>query len=426
MTIHTVAEGETLTSIAREYGVSPSLIQELNQLSDPNSLITGQALVILYPETVHTVESGETLSGIAGEYGVSVIQLLQRNPDLSGLSNIYPGQTLVISYQSPPDVRITMTGYAYTYISDAVLRRTLPYLTYLSVFSYGLRPDGSLIEPQDDQRLIDLAREYGAVPLLMLTSLNEGGTFSSELINSILASEALQDAVIENVISVVQAKGYGGVEADFEYIDGQYREEYASFVAKLNGALGDGYTVMTDLAPKTSRDQPGLLYEAHDYRALGEASDLVFLMTYEWGYQYGPPMAVSPINNVRRVIEFALTDIPDYKILTGVPSYGYDWTLPFIRGESSAESLSYRRALELARNVGAEIQFSTEDAAPYFEYADDGGRQHIVWFQDARSSEAILKLVQEYSLEGAGVWNIMRWYPQVWTVMIGMFEISKI
>ena len=191
MTIHTVPEGETLTSIAREYGVSPSLIQELNQLSDPNSLITGQALVILYPETVHTVESGETLLGIAGEYGVSVIQLLQRNPDLSGLSNIYPGQTLVISYQSPPDVRITTTGYAYTYISDAVLRRTLPYLTYLSVFSYGLRPDGSLIEPQDDQRLIDLAREYGAVPLLMLTSLNEGGTFSSELINSIFGQRSL-------------------------------------------------------------------------------------------------------------------------------------------------------------------------------------------------------------------------------------------
>lgn len=69
---------------------------------------------------------------------------------------------------------------------------------------------------------------------------------------------------------------------------------------RLNAA---GYQVITALAPKTSSDQPGLLYEAHDYRGIGEASNFVLLMTYEWGYAYGPPMAVSPLNKVQEVID---------------------------------------------------------------------------------------------------------------------------
>ena len=57
-------------------------------------------------------------------------------------------------------------------------------------------------------------------------------------------------------------------------------------------------------------------------------------MTYEWGYTYGPPMAVAPIGAVRHVVEYALTQIPASKILLGFPNYAYDWTLPYAAGES--------------------------------------------------------------------------------------------
>ncbi len=53
------------------------------------------------------------------------------------------------------------------------------------------------------------------------------------------------------------------------------------------------------LAPKTSSGQPGILYESHNYAALGAAADFSTIMTYEWGYKYGPPMAVAPLNKVR-------------------------------------------------------------------------------------------------------------------------------
>ena len=168
-----------------------------------------------------------------------------------------------------------------------------------------------------------------------------------------------------------------------------------------------GWFVTTALAPKTSSDQPGLLYQGHDYAGMGEAADYCLLMTYEWGYTYGPPMPVSPIDNVRRVILYGLTQMPAAKILMGMSNYGYDWTLPFVQGQSKAEKLTNYQAEARAAYYGVEVQWDEEAQAPFYTYIDDAGREHIVWFENERSWKARLSLVGEYGLAGIGIWNIM-------------------
>lgn len=145
-----------------------------------------------------------------------------------------------------------------------------------------------------------------------------------------------------------------------------------------------GYQVSVALAPKTSSGQPGLLYEGMDYEKLGNAADHVFLMTYEWGYTYGPPMAVAPINKVREVLDYAVTEIPREKILMGVPNYGYDWKLPFVRGGSGATLIGNVEAVRIAEDMGVEIQYDETAQSPYFTYLQNGV-QHEVWFEDVRS-----------------------------------------
>lgn len=425
MIIYTVRPGDTVDSIAEQFSLSPALITADNGIISP--LVEGQSLVLRQPVLTYTVQAGDTLSSVAAQFGTTENILWQNNPLLGGRDTLFPGQTLVISYGPPALGRdILLNGYAYTYISDDTLRRTLPYLTYLSVFAYGLNPDGTLVPPRgDDGRLIALAREYGAVPIMMLTSISAQGTFSNELINTVLQSEALTASVVTAAANTVREKGYGGIETDFEYISAENAAAYTAFVSALKAELGSGYTVFTDLAPKTSAAMPGLLYEAHNYPALGEAADFLFLMTYEWGYSYGPPMAVSPINNVRRVIDYAVSEIPREKLLMGLPSYGYDWPLPYERGVTAAQSLSSIEAVALAAYQGVPIEFDTQSMAPFFNYTEDG-TEHIVWFQDARSTEALASLASEYSLGGIGVWNIMRLFPAMWSVISGLYDIKKL
>lgn len=288
MTIYTVKRGDSVYSISRNFGVPPSRIITDNFLTDPGRLIVGQDIIILYPTQTHTVMGGETLSGIANQYGTTVEALLRNNPVLNGGTAIFPGQTLNISYETPPLGEISVNGYAYPYIDRTTLRRTLPYLTYLSIFTYGISNDGTVIPPAGgDEELIAIAREYGTIPLMMLTSLGENGRFSSELISNVLNSPQLSSSLIASAVETARQKGYGGIDVDFEYVSADNADDYVQFIEDLQAASGD-LPVFVSLAPKYSANQQGLLYQGHDYAGLGGAADYVLLMTYEWGYTYGP------------------------------------------------------------------------------------------------------------------------------------------
>ena len=212
---------------------------------------------------------------------------------------------------------------------------------------------------------------------------------------------------------------------DFEFLPGQLAAAYAAFLARLRRLLNSqGFFLWAALAPKTSARQAGLLYEGHDYAAVGAAVDGVLLMTYEWGYSYGPPMAISPIRSMRTVIEYALKEIPAEKLLLGIPNYGYDWQIPYSQSRK-AVSISNQYAVSLAARYYAAIRFDESVQAPWFRYVDERGQEHEVWFEDARSIRAKLSLVPEYGLRGVGYWNLMRPFPQNWVILNALYHIRE-
>lgn len=262
---------------------------------------------------------------------------------------------------------------------------------------------------------------------MQVSTYSEAGEFDSDLASGLLNNEEAQNNLIENIMANLEAKNYYGLDIDFEYIFPEDREVFVNFVEKItNRAHEEGYEVMIALAPKLSADQPGLLYEAHDYERLGQIVDWALLMTYEWGYTYGPPMAVAPYNEVRRVLDYAVTAIEPRKIRMGVPNYGYVWTLPFVQGESRATVVGNVGAVDLAREQNVAIEFDEVARAPFFTYYDEQRREHIVWFEDARSIDAKLRLLDEYELNGASYWTIMRYFPQNWFVLISLYNIIKV
>ena len=286
MVIHVVRPGESLSSVAREYGVPLSQLAVDNGLQNDPRLVVGQALVVQFPQQVHTVPPGESLSSIARQYGMSLRQLYRNNPILGGGPVLYPGQTLVISYEGATEGVLSVNGYAYPFIDKDLLQSTVPYLTFLTPFTYGFTPDGTLVD-LDDGVLIAMAKAGGAAPLMHLSTLTGEGGFSNELAHIALTDRTVQDALISNLRRTLEEKGYRGLDVDFEYVFPEDASAYAAFLGRLTALLNPlGYPVIAALAPKTSADQPGLLYEAHNYRAIAEAVNEVLLMTYEWGYTY--------------------------------------------------------------------------------------------------------------------------------------------
>ncbi len=423
MDIYVVKSGDTAESIARQYNIPAYVLRMLNNLDRIPNLVVGQALLILTPLRYHTVSQNETLFSIAQRYGISTSTLYQNNPNLGGRPLVYPGQTLIIEFERNPQKTIDVNGYAYPYIDKSLLRTTLPYINYMTPFTYGITEEGGLVQLNDEE-LIDLALDYGVLPLMHLSTLTESGNFSNELASLVLNNSDIQDNLIAEVIANMEQKGYRGLDIDFEFVYPEDSLLYGEFVGKLRTALNPlGYEVIAALAPKTSDTQRGLLYEGHNYRAIGNNADAVLLMTYEWGYTYGPPLAVAPIRNVRQVVDYALTIIPPEKIFLGIPNYGYDWTLPYVKGESRADSISNVEAIQIAAENGAEIQYDEVSQSPWFRYTDSLGRVHEVWFEDVRSIEQKFNLIIEKNLRGAGYWNLMRPFQQNWSLLNYMFDV---
>ncbi|MCH5266690.1 MAG: LysM peptidoglycan-binding domain-containing protein [Lachnospiraceae bacterium] len=374
---------------------------------------------------IYIVEPGDTIDRIASLYGVTVEEISYAN-QIPAPYRLAVGQAVLIPAGEEEEERqiVTSNGYAYPFISPWVLRQTLPYLTSLYVFSYGFSEEGELIPPVvSDEWMIQEAGEQSVRPILVLTPLGADGRFNNNLIHAVVSSETAKENLIENLLATVQEKGFQGVDVDFEYILAEDRDLFTAFVAELRNRMNQvGYTVSVALAPKTSAGQQGLLYEGKDYRGLGEAADEVLLMTYEWGYAYGPAMAVAPLNKVRQVVEYALTEIPSEKINLGISNYGYDWTLPYVRGESKAITIGNIEAVQIAIENGVAIQFDEVAQSPFFNYQKDG-MEHEVWFEDPRSMRAKYNLLTEYNLKGIGVWQIMRLFRPMWLLYASMFYV---
>jgi len=362
---------------------------------------------------------------IAQNFGIPLNTLIQINSQISDPSSIRPGQTIIIPLQPPKGREILVNGFVFPSVSPNVLRDTSPFLTYLSIFSYQVRPDGSL-KTINDTGPVTAALNMGVAPLMVITNIEEGSGFSSELANAILTDTQVQNTLLNNVIAVMKEKNYYGLVIDFEYVFPEDRQNLVDFISRAVNRLHPlGYKVSVALAPKNRANQKGLLYEAHDYPSIGAIADYVILMTYEWGYLRGPAMAVAPVDQVRKVLDYATGVIPSEKILMGMPNYGYDWTLPFVKG-SAARILTNYGAVSLAAKVGANIQYDPVSQAPFFNYYSSEGELHEVWFDDARSIAARLELVDEYDLAGVSYWTTNNYFAPNWIVLDSMYTVKKV
>ena len=335
---------------------------------------------------------------------------------------IYPGTKLTIPVRKP-----VIDVNAYTINTGETGAREIQevgqYLTYWMPFVYTIREDGGL-NSIDDTAMLQSAAAERVVPVMAITNFSATAAGSS-LAHTILASTDIQDVLLTNILKVMKEKGYQGLNIDFENVFPADRENYNQFLQRAVDRLHpEGYSVSTALAPKISGEQKGLLYEAHDYAAHGRIVDFVVLMTYEWGYRLGPPQAISPLNEIKKVLDYAVTVIPRNKILFGFQIYARDWLLPHVQGQE-AETFSQQEAIRRAIQYGAAIQYDPVAQSPFYRYTDAQGRNHEVWFEDARSAQAKFDVVKDYNLRGISYWVLGYPFPQNWLLLEDNFTIRK-
>ena len=429
MQIHVVQQGETIGTIADLYGISVEKLIQDNELTNPTMLVVGQSLIVAFPELTYTVVEGDTLQRIAEMNDVSVMQLYRNNPFLAEREFLYTGEILVIKYDNTKG-QMAIHGNAYPFINSTILKKTLPYLTYLSIINYTATTEGEIVSYNDDTDIIRTAKDYSVMPLMLLTTLTLQGEANIRVTYELLLNEDFQNKQIDNILRVLKEKGYYGINIAFQNVNPSTISSYEKYLEKVHSRLSpEGYYIFVTISPGNSVVDSAIFFEKVNYTTIAQLSDHIIFMNFEWASNLNAPSPVISMNRMRVFFDYVTATLPGDNMVVGLSTIGYDWQLPYVVGISSVRSLTINNAINLASNVGAVIRFDEPSQTPYFLYTiriENNPIQHVVWFIDARSINSVLDLVVQDQMNGTDIWNIMNYDAQLWLVINTQYEIIKV
>lgn len=277
----------------------------------------------------------------------------------------------------------------------------------------------------------DNIRGHGALVLPSITDGTGRGNMAATL-----KSPAKRKAHIEDIVDLVVANGYDGIDLDYEtfaFTDGsstwaQTRPAWVGFVKDLADALHkQGKKLAVTVPPMYDTDNDASSgYWVYDYAAVGESADLVRIMAYD--YSVGRAGPIAPLPWVQKVATFAGSQIPKRKVQLGVPVYGRNWYVgrtgkcPVgMAIDKSNYSMTSGRALASLAEDGVAPSQITRDAASgeatvsyKLTYRGLNARgektscdiARTAFFVDDRAVADRVALARRAGLAGAALWTI--------------------
>ncbi len=266
-------------------------------------------------------------------------------------------------------------------------------------FWYRATADGTL-ETKDSQQVVDTAKGMG-LKIFPLVTNKSGAT------DAVLGDPATRTKTTDNIVKVVQDKGYDGINIDFELLPPKHRDNLTAFMAELYPKMKNiNKTLIISVFPQVdvSADVSG----AYDYPALAQNADFLQIMLYDHHWETSGPGPIAPIDWYEKNIKYSIDNGGGAnKIIAGVGAYGYDW-----KKGGGAETVTYVDAIVRAEKNGAKIMYDDTAQAPHFTYGD-----HEVWFENKESTATKLDVVAKYAPAGIAVWRIGQEQPEIWQII---------
>ncbi|ADG82246.1 glycosyl hydrolase family 18 protein [Thermincola potens] len=273
------------------------------------------------------------------------------------------------------------------------------YMTAVVPFAYRVDKYGNL-SGQLTGNLLRAANEKRLNVLVLVHNFNNNG-FDRQLISAVLNDSKARNNLIENILKLIREKTLAGVNIDFENISPSERNKFNDFLKRLKDKLrAEGYLLTVSVPAKTWDNKQDAWSGGFDYRFIGSVADRVMLMTYDEHWFGGSPGPIASLPWVENVLKFTTSQIPKDKLLLGIGTYGYDWGQ-----KGKGRTVSSSKALQLAKQYGAKIQWDAKAQVPYFYYWTSGEKR-TVWFESTQSAALKAQLVKKYDVGGIAVWRL--------------------
>lgn len=316
--------------------------------------------------------------------------------------------------------RRAMAGYVPYYDQPAAFRSATDHLAVFDEIHpvwYSLDTAGEVVLADDKYSRVDMAQadrlQADGVRVLPTCTNLRNGDWAPHLVTAMLADRAISGRHVDALVELAVNNDYDGIDIDYEDLGPAHREPYSRFLRDLGAALrAEGKLLTSAVYAKQSEPGAHTHAMAQDYAAIGEACDQVRVMAYDYRWEDSDPGPVAPRRWVEDVVAWSVSQVPRSKLRLGIVLLGYDWV-----AGAHGETVTYAQATRRADKYDAAVLDHDSGTAPHFTYADERGRHHHVWFEDALSSAAKLELVEQYDLGGAFFWRLGGEDPRTWELI---------
>lgn len=302
--------------------------------------------------------------------------------------------------QHPAGIR---AGYYVNWDPQAYLslKQNLKHLNLVIPEWFFINPRTARLETRIDRRALQLMRRAG-MPIMPMLTNNYGESFRAEPIGRILRTPALRKAFVKSLADTCVHYGFEGINIDLEELAINDNALLTAFVRETVDAFhARGLYVTQDIMA---------LNGDYDVDALSRYVDYLFVMAYDEHMAESAPGPVSSQRWIERVVDDAARRVPNDKLVLGLAGYGYDWTAD---GRNNRD-VSYLEALAEARGAGVMPDFDDDTYNLSFNYEDEDGLRHDVYFTDAATSWNVMRFGTEYGLAGFSLWRLGTEDPRLW------------
>lgn len=245
-----------------------------------------------------------------------------------------------------------------------------------------------------------------------------GNNFDRDLTSKVLNNEAARKNAVDNLIKFIKDYNLDGINIDFEYMYTSDKDLFTKFVGEL-------YQKTKPLGVKLSVDVTVIAYNSdwsscYDRKALSQVSDYIALMAYDQ-YWTGSPVSgsVSQLKWVEDNLKKVLLEVPNNKLLLGIPFYTRVWKEAYADNGKlvvTSSSVSMQTAERLAAENNAARTWDAVSGQFFVTYKKDGA-VYKIWMEDEASVKLRVEMANMYDLAGVASWRMGFEKPQIWEVI---------
>lgn len=267
--------------------------------------------------------------------------------------------------------------------------------------------DWSADRDRSTTALVDLARANNVRIVPVIGNASEGH-FDAARVARMLDDPARAADIAARLESFVVSNGYAGLQVDFEDLSPELELRLVFWLAGLHQRLAARGKEFSVAVETQATDQA--------IKSLAASADYLMVMAYDEHSEDGEPGPIASAGFIQAQLQRFSRLVPGEKLVLGIGAYGYDWQ----QGKAQAQSITTSDAVALAAGYRDDekpsdvIDFDARALEPTFEYADDEGRRHEVWFLDATSVANAVTIAKAYPLRGRALWALGEEDPGSW------------